>query len=177
MKILFAGEFEYSWYEEACAQALEELGQTVVRFSWKKYFNGFFGKLERHLVIPGPTAYLLNKKLIETARREQPDIILIWRGTSVWPCTLSTLRKCTNARLISYNNDDPFSPVYSDSDSLYLRRLWNCFISAIPEYDLNFVVRPVNLNDYLASGARKVHLLRFYFVPKIHRPIEISSED
>ena len=78
MKILFAGEFQYSWYEEACAQALEELGQTVIRFSWKKYFNNLSGKVERHLVIPGPSTYLLNKKLIDTARAEQPDIILIW---------------------------------------------------------------------------------------------------
>ena len=177
LRILLAGDFRFAWWEEACARALERLGHVVTRFRWSEYFSGFFSRVEQHFSVSGPAVRRLNADLLEVAIGCRPDLILIWRGVQVLPSTLQKLRASTGATLTSNNNDDPFSPLYAESRKLHLRRLWANFRASIPEYDHHFVPRSVNLNEYLSAGARRVHLFRHYFVPEIHRPMEISSGD
>jgi spore maturation protein CgeB len=179
MKILLAGNYSFQWYEEACANALEELGHQVIRFSWGDYFTTFPGKFELYAGLTGPTSWKVNQQLLQTIRKNNIDIAFLWRGTHVTAKTLR-LMKQQNPRcmIVSYNNDDPFSPkYYSPNAPLNQRRLWKTFKEAIPEYDINFVYRYVNLEDYQKHGAKKVDILMPYFLPELHFPRKLNSEE
>ena len=49
--------------------------------------------------------------------------------------------------------------------------------SAVPDYDLHFVFRPVNLPEIEAVGAKEAHVLMPYYVPALHHPVILSEED
>jgi spore maturation protein CgeB len=176
VKLLLAGRFAYAWYEHACAEALEELGHDIVRFEFGDMVAGIWAGLEEGLSLPGPATRRLNSALISAVVQSKPDVVLIWRGTQILPGTLRTLKHRTGAALVSYNNDDPFSPAYKRVRWHRVRQ-WRCFKQCIPEYDLHFVYRPINVSDYVAAGARRVEVLLPYFVPSMHRPVRLSADE
>lgn len=169
MKILLAGDFSYFWYEEVCGQALEKLGHEIVRFKWGKFFKGKIGTAQNKFLI-GPALFWLNQELLSVGCSVKPDVIFVWRGTPVWAETLRKLKQRTGATLVSYNNDDCFGQSRD-------WRMWKHFKLNIPEYDLHFVYRPVNLEEYQAAGARRVEILLPYFIPELHRPVILSQQD
>jgi spore maturation protein CgeB len=118
----------------------------------------------------------MNRALLAKAQDCNPDVVLVWRGVHVLPETLRSL--CTRNRplVVSYNNDDPFGPLYSRGN-LHLRRLWRIFKPAIPEYDVHFVYRDVTRDDFLGAGARQVNVLLPYFVPEADRPLQLGEAD
>jgi spore maturation protein CgeB len=77
------------------------------------------------------------------------------------------LRKVSDI-LINYNNDDPFGP----RD----KKKWRLYLSAVPLYDLLAVVRPVNVAEAYALGARKV-LQVFMAVDELDGPRAITPQD
>jgi spore maturation protein CgeB len=103
-------------------------------------------------------------------------VILLWRATQFDAHAVRQIRAAGDCPVISYNNDDPFSPAYRDG-TLGLRRLWRNFLGAIPTYDMNFVFRPVNVDEYLSAGAKRVNVLLPYFMPEVHRPVALSEKD
>jgi len=40
MKLLLAGNWQYDWYEAACAEALKRLGVEVIPFRFAPFFRG-----------------------------------------------------------------------------------------------------------------------------------------
>jgi spore maturation protein CgeB len=177
MRILLAGAYEFVIYEEVCAQALQTLGHQVFRFAWREYFNGILGKAERKYVFNGPNTSRLNRDLLETAKRVSPDVLIVWRGTHILPKTLRRIKEDTRVFLVSYNNDDPFSPYYTTSPQLHHRRLWRLFMSCIPHFSLHFAYRPVNVEDFRRVGGARACLLPPYYIPARNRPIELSTAD
>lgn len=178
MRILIAGGFRFPWYEMACAEALQALGHEVHRFSWAPFFRrSILGKLEDHFTVVGPEACRAQRALERVTADSRPDVLWIWRGTHVTQEFLGNLRaKYRTLRLVSYNNDDPFSPLY-DRGTVHQRRLWRHFLAAIPAYDLHFVYRPLNVEEYYAAGAKRVEVLPPYFVPELHRPLPLSDAE
>lgn len=176
-KLLLAGGWQYDFYEKACADALAQNGVEVVPFSWNRFFSSLPGRAEAKYVIAGPLTLAMNHRLLSTVRRERPDFVFVWRGTHVLPRTLRAIRSQTGAALVSYNNDDPFSPRYSNSELRHWRRLWKIFKASIPEYDLHFVYRQCNLAEFCEAGARRALLLRSYYIPSVHRPVSLSEEE
>jgi spore maturation protein CgeB len=170
MKILLAGDFRYFHYEECCAQALEKIGVQVERFEWRKYFStSLAGRLQTKLRW-GPSIWLLNRDLLRAISASAPDVVFIWRGNPILTTTLQTIRRNSGAVLVSYHNDNPFG-------LLQHRRFWRLFLSNIPQYDVHFVFRSSNLSEFTAAGARAVHLLRAYFIPELHRPLNLAEQD
>ena len=177
MRILLAGDYAFHIYEPACAQALTELGHEVIRFSWHPYFEGIRGALERHYTIHGPRSRRLNVDLLDAAAGAKPDVVLVWRGTHVRGETITEIRRRTGAFVVSYNNDDPFSPAYGKSSSIFRRRLWQVFLRSIPAYDMHFAYRRHNVDEFAAMGARRVSMLLPYFIPDRDRPLALTDED
>lgn len=179
MKILVAGNWHSELHEEAAFHALKQLGHEPLKFSWNQYFKGE-GWL-KHLALPvykaqnkylaGPAVAQLNKDLIALAMRIQPDVIFIYRGSHIYVDTLKQLRHVLEkTKIIGYNNDDPFSPQYP-------RWVWRHFLASVPEYDLILAYRHRNIDEYLAAGAKRVELLRSWFIPEKNRPVSLTDEE
>jgi spore maturation protein CgeB len=169
VKILLAGAYRYFWYEEVCAQALEKLGHHVLRYRWDRFFKGKLGTLQEKWLL-GPSIVWLNRDFVACARSCQADVIFLWRATPIWPATLQALRSKTSALLVAYNNDDPFGPTHQWA-------LWRYFIQGIPDYDVHFVYRRVNVLEYLSAGARHVEVLMPYYIPELHQPRVLEPAD
>ncbi len=183
MRLLLAGDWRYDWYEPACAEALQRLGVEVMPCGFARFFQGYagwryLGKIEGALpVLPGPALFRLNFALYRTVKTYRPDWVLIWRGTHVLPSTLRLVRRHTGARLVSYNNDDPFGPRLHANAPWHHHALWQWYVAGLKEFDVNFVFRRINVGEVTAAGGRNVSIMMPYFVPWLHRPLQLSRED
>ncbi len=181
MKILVAGDWHSELHEEAVAHALETLGHTVERFAWHGYFSVTGRSVSARLLklwcraqnkyLWGGRVDQLNRDLLNMAKRFQPDAVFIYRGTHVFPQTLRALRSAVpGVVLAGYNNDDPFAPGHVPG-------LWRHFIAGLPELDLALAYRHANLDGFRRAGARRVELLRSWYIPERNHPIELSAEE
>jgi spore maturation protein CgeB len=177
MKLLLAGNWKYEWYEEACTRALRELGVQIIPFQFSRFFLNYWGKAQTVVPFPGPALIRLNQALLQAVVKERPDWVYVWRGTHVLPWTLRLMRKKTSVRLMSYNNDDPFGPRAHGNVPWHHYVLWFWYTRTLKEYDANFVYRPINIGEVTAAGGKNVRVLKPYFVPWLHRPVELSEED
>jgi spore maturation protein CgeB len=180
MRILLAGSWISSLHEQPAQRALEELGHEVHPFGWTKYFGSreSFGGLRtagsvldraQNKYLIGPAMARLNRELVSEAKRLQPDLLFVYRGTHVYGRTLRAVKQAVpRCALVGYNNDDPFS----GAD----RFTWRHFLKALPDYDLVLAYREHNVADYLAHGAKRSRLLRSWFDPRVHRPVEATPE-
>lgn len=181
MKILVAGDWHSELHEEAVSCALETLGLTVERFAWHDYFSVIGCSVASRLInlwcrvqnkyLWGGRVNQLNRDLIDMAKRAQPDAVFIYRGTHVFPQTLRALRVVVpGVVLVGYNNDDPFAPGH-------VTGLWRHFIAGLPELDLALAYRYANLEDFRRAGARRVELLRSWYIPELNHPVVLSAEE
>lgn len=180
MRILIAGDWHSELHEEVVLCALRSLGHEVEAFKWCSYFGrpaGIIGGVVHSLrraqnkYLAGPAISGINRDLIASVKRFKPDMLFVYRGTHV---TSTTLRKIKaflpECVLVGYNNDDPFSPAHPSY-------LWRHFLQAIPSYDLMLAYRHANLAEYCNAGARRVELLRSWFVPERNHPIKLTDAD
>lgn len=179
MKILVAGDWHSKLHEQALYDALVENGHDVYAFAWHTYFRPEAPVFDKWRLIPraqnkyllGPRVNRLNRDFVERARACEPDAIIVYRGSHIFPQTLRALKAILpQTRLVGYNNDDPFSPRYP-------KWLWRHFLGGIPEYDLILSYRPANIEEYVAAGARRVNLWRSWFCPSLHHPLVLSEQD
>ncbi len=170
MKLLFAGNFFYPHYEEACARGFEHAGAEVIRFPWHQYFpKSKIGRAQWKFMA-GPSLEWTNYQLIRAARKHRPDVVAIWLGNVIYPQTIDRIKRETGALVVSYHQDDPFGL------SQHTRK-WVHFHPSIPKYDICFVVRRQNLIDYKNAGAKAVHYSAMYYIPELHRPLELTPEE
>lgn len=153
MKIALAGDFNFYIYQESVSQALERQGHTVFRIPLGSYIKRGIGKNEYYFSWRGIIATYYNLKIIYIILKEKVDVLWCWRSTLIFDFTLK-LAKRLNVKLISYNNDNPFSQEYQKGN-FHQKRLWVHFKRQIPIYDINFVYRPSNLVEYENLGSRK----------------------
>ena len=182
MRIIVAGAWQWPWYEQACAEALRSLEHEVKRFSWDERFERFVpDQVEpiplsraaawQNRAIWGPTVFAVNWDLFKAVKRFQPQILLAYRATHVFPSTLRAINRASpGTLLVQYCNDDPFSPNAS-------KVKWRHLLRSIPIYDIHFVYRPHNIADFKNAGARHVKLLRSYYIPERNYPVQLKEGD
>lgn len=175
MKILVVGEGGAAIHEVAVVDAFRKLGHQVEAFYWKNYFsaNNIVVRLWRRIqnkFIFGPRVNKLNADLVTKATQFIPELIFIYRGTHVFPSTISELkRELPNCKVFGYNNDDPFA-------SGHPPWLWRYFVDSLSIYDVVFAYRKHNIDDFLRAGAKRVELLMPWFIPEKDRPIVINDK-
>jgi spore maturation protein CgeB len=149
--------------------AFKKLGHEVEPFYWQSYFKSInllrrFLKKAQNKFLLGSTINRLNHDLVKKAIVFGPKLIFIYRGTHITPLTLIELKhSLPNCKIFGYNNDDPFAAGHPPW-------LWRHFMKCVPIYDLVFAYRHRNLNDLLKIGAKRVELLRSWFLPDLHMP-------
>lgn len=176
LRFLLVGEWQAEFHEAAWAKGLERAGHEVIPFRWfeplhpKGTIPKALARVQNRLLC-GPALRRLNDDLLDLARRERPDAVVLYRGTHIFPATLHRLRVQAPAPLlVSYNNDDPFSPRAS-------RMLWRHYLRGLRYTDVNLAYRHKNVRDLERLGAREVRLVRSAFDPDKDRPIDISEEE
>jgi spore maturation protein CgeB len=179
VKILIAGDWHSELHEEAVFHAFERLGHEAFKFSWHRYFKprGWIGRSAlpfykaQNKYLTGPAVSRLNRELLDLVLQVKPDVVFVYRGTHVYPRTLQAMqRQLRGTVVVGYNNDDPFSPHHP-------RWMWRHFLSGIPHYDLVLAYRQHNVAEYLAAGARRVELLRSWFVPERNHPVQLTEAE
>jgi spore maturation protein CgeB len=178
LKVLIVGNWHSDIHEKPVFRAFKKLNHNVYKFKWHQYFDasgdiGFFttvlNKAQRKYII-GPIINKINDDFLEYAKEVKPDVIFIYRGTHVFHKTLIEIKAETKALILGYNNDDPFSPHYSGWE-------WRHFIKCIPVYDLVLSYRKLNIRDYWKAGAKRVKLLRSWFIAERNFPTHLSEQE
>jgi len=180
MRVLVVGDWHSDLHEAEVCKSLRRLGHEVLEFKWFHYFQfnpmkprsvGALAKRLQNKFVAGPVISRLNNDFLSQVRAHKPDLIFVYRGTHLTPATLGTIRKeLPDCKLVGYNNDDPFSNTQP-------RYLWRNFMASIPAYDLMLAYRHANLDDLRCAGARKVELMRSWYVPDRNYPVELTEED
>ena len=167
MKILVVGDGHSAIHEVAVVNAFKKLGHQVEAFYWQTYFNSpnplvRLWQRVQHKFIIGPTLNRLNVDLINAVVLFNPKLIFIYRGTHITHQTITEIKqKLPDCKIFGYNNDDPFA----DGHPFWL---WRHFLKSVPVYDLVFAYRHHNLDGFLKLGAKRVELLRSWFLPELH---------
>ena len=178
MKILIVGNWLYPMYEKALADSFSQQGFEVLGYSWDKYFNkNILGKAESKYCIIGLMTILFNLSLSNYVKVQTPDYILFWRATQLLPRTIQEIRK-TNVKVIaSYNEDDFSGPELGAPVPKSHHRLWRLFLDCAPLIDVHFVKRQSNIDHLKSLGAKCSFIIRGWFVPQLHRPVEIDKDE
>jgi hypothetical protein len=143
--------------------ALERLGYEVVPFNFSDYLRGS-GRIANflyHRLLAGPAVDRLNRDFQRAAEFSAPRYILVDKPIFLWPETVHSLSK-TIAPIIQYNLDNPFGHMGEPG--------WRHLVAGIPAYDLHFVPREINLEDYRNAGARAVIRVPLAYEPTVHFP-------
>lgn len=181
MKILVVGSWHSNIYEEAVYNALNKLSHDVYKFSWREYFNNFqyddisllakFSYEFRDKFSIGNIINKINNELLKKIKDIMPEVVFIYRGTHIKKETLLRIKQINeNVLIVGYNNDDPFS-------NKAFKPLWRHFKKCIPYYDINFVYRHGNIDEYKAVGAKNVYLLRAYYIKEKNYRIGLDEKD
>ncbi len=165
------GDWLADIYEEAFYKGFKACGCDVHKFSWIQYFKYYqypsrfdvepnklkslYYRLQNRFTF-GPILKRINDDLIDNVRENEYEMIFIYRGTHIYPKTLSKL-KSSGCKVFGYNNDDPFS-------ALYPRYFWRHFRNGIKEYDYIFSYREKNILDYKNIGFESSSILRSYYL-------------
>jgi len=175
-KILVAGNWRAFIHEESLSQAFEKLGCELIRFKWNNYFTStniifrLYSKLEYRFSF-GLIVSKINRDLVNIAIKNKPDLLFIYRPILISVNTLNVIKaKSPNTTIVSYNNDNPFS-------YLYRRGYWARHIKSIAKYDLVYAYRPSNIDQYKASGAKRVELLLPWFIKQRTFPISLNESE
>lgn len=176
MKILVVGDGHSAIHEVAVANAFKKLGHQVEVFYWENYFNSqhpvkrLWQRIQNKF-IAGPKITSLNTDLINSANLFNPKLVFIYRGTHVYPQTITEIKqRLPDCMVYGYNNDDPFADGHPPW-------LWRHFLKSVPKYDLVFAYRHRNLADFRKIAARRVELLRSWYIPDLNHSVTLSEID
>ena len=182
MKVLVVGAWTWSWYQEASARGFAQEGCDVGSFAFFPYLYrwnaarsepDFLSVRERlqYRLHQGPVVWRMNRDFLRVARTQRPDLVFLYSATLILPGTIRALRRALPGAVIAqYCNDNPFGPHVRPDLFRHLKR-------AIPDCDAHFVYRHENLRQFTDAGARRVELLRAYFVPEEDFRVEPGPDD
>jgi hypothetical protein len=176
LRILLVGEGRSPIHEDAWQRGLEAAGCVVRRFNWLSRFqsNSPLRSIllrAQNQLLAGPALQALNDDLVAQILARPPDVVILYRPTHIFAKALQIIRsRAPSTFLVSYNNDDPFSPKAP-------KHFWRHYLDGIPLVDVVLAYRTKNLAELQAAGARRTYLLRSYYLPYLHRPVELTESD
>jgi spore maturation protein CgeB len=131
-----------------------------VPLKYRSFHMKVIGKIIRRLAVRE-----FNRELRIQARRLQPHVLLVFKGTWVQAGTLRALR-ALGVRCYNYYPDVSFR-----SHSPYIA-------PALPQYDWIFTTKTFGLDDMRQQlGVTRASLIHFAFDPDLHRPVPMTDDD
>ena len=163
MKLLLVETTQFAPASPLFLEAAQTLtGVDVSLVDEKEYFAPIATSLVhraayRLLARRPPWLLSFERRLLETAARARPDVVLVVKGPYVRPRILRQLRRL-GAVLANFSTDDPFNP----------RVTFPYLQPAIPEYDVYATPRTANVAELRARGARSTPVVPFGYKPTVH---------
>lgn len=153
-RILFVGDVSPYLTTAARRDALIELGfpvESVDQASLARPSRLVSALTYRTLRTPG--VYAFNRAIADAARRFDPDVVWIEKGTYVFPSTFHELRRVPT-RLLVYHNTDDWKL------SGWVHRLhWRFLRRTIADYDVHITSNLWNVDEFRKAGfARVLHM-------------------
>ena len=176
MRILFCSQ-EMSYIDHKDLQryeTLRELGYDVVPFGFHTYHNfSLFTRLTFRFGagrFPRKNLDLFNRDFLEKIVAVKPDVIWVEKALLLLPETLAQVKRfLPNTLLVSYQHDNPFGRRSNELPT------WRNFIRAIPCYDIHFVKRNSDIENFISHGAKRVIINRTGFYSTFYRPYRLAE--
>lgn len=172
MRVLLVGSGEAHHIGAFFQKALAALGHEHVLVDEGEYLKPLsrsvfqriaYRLLRRRLL----TCKAFNREVVETARRFRPEVVLVTKGASLIPETLSQVKAETRALWVNYATDDPFNPRHRSPDLL----------ASIPLYDLYACTKRAIMDDVRRARCPQVVYVPFAYDPTLHFPEQPTTED
>lgn len=161
LRILAVGPFGPNDSSRHRISALQRLGHEVTAIDTLPYYSqgGLLLSALRFRTLMGPVIDRLNRLILETAARQQPDLVWFDKAMLVKARTVRALRE-RGLYTAHFNPDNPFGSRQDPG--------WRLFLRALPEYDLHVLPREINFGEYRQRGARDVQLMYWGYEPTVH---------
>ena len=160
ISILFVGDSSYEMYVKAFYEAAKKLDNVKAKLIDFGKLNTSSSKdnlalrFERHYRI-GPHVLLVNNEIIKYVKNNRVDIVFLYACDIINASVVKKLSQLTYVAV--YNNDNPFSSYYS-------KYMWKKVIASLKFADIVYSYRKSNIEQYKKAGAKKVKLLRSYYI-------------
>jgi glycosyltransferase involved in cell wall biosynthesis len=165
MRVLILGEDAPGGITASYARAFAELGIQAETFCLARAYSSVMPMVRARVLRRIAEPVLLsafNDYVVRSLRRAEADLVLVVKGHRLAGATIDALRDTTDAPVVNFYPDDPFS----DERSNKLAHGPNVLAS----YDACFTFARHLIPQYEIVGARTVHYLPFARDPELHSP-------
>ena len=160
-KILVVDSGQDCMYGTALKNAFVECGyRETVLFSWKNkkiVGSSTMSRVQSRLTV-GPEVDEVNHELLLKVKSFQPQLVFLYSCRIVYAKTVRRIKKF-GAKVSVYNNDNPFSDYYP-------KYFWRHYIASLKYADITYIYRENNRILAQKYGAKRVSLLRSYYIGK-----------
>ncbi|KIL49815.1 CgeB family protein [Jeotgalibacillus soli] len=182
MKILIVGDFYWEIYAQSFYKAFRDKKHDVIKFDTNVYFKSIpnlvgtgkkkrevkdFGYLFQCKYNIGPIIFKMNLDLKRIIRKENPDLVFLYRDRFTRPSVLKNI-KSKKIKIFTYNNDNPFSLDYK-------KYFWKNYFKSLSYCDHVFAYRYSNLEDYRRRGINNSSILRSYYIKEQNNFVDPST--
>lgn len=160
MKIVVAGEYNYTMYQEALMHGIQSCGHQAVRLVLPEGRLFHFGLQLRN-----------SRSLLRCVAQEQPEVLFLYRVNSFFASTLRLLKwRYPKLCIMVYHNDDPFR-------GEFWRHVKNFhFLQSVRHADVTYVYRLVNIDEARHCGGRRVKLFMSHYDSRFD-VVPLSADD
>lgn len=169
MRVLILGEDAPGGLMGSYARAFAELGATVRTYCLARAYQSVMPAIRTRALRRVAERVLLsafNDRVIADLADAEDDLVLVLKGHRLRPATVDALRERTDAPVVNFFPDDPFSTERSN------RLAFGTAVLAA--YDLCFTFARHLLPAYERAGVRAAHYLPFARDPWQHGPVTTS---
>jgi hypothetical protein len=171
LSILYIGSISFGETSYERMLAFKELGYEVTGLQsapGKSIPARMISKLCRIIDI-SPDLSGLNSQIRKHCQQHHFDIIWVDKGLTVTASTLKFIKQVNPAcQIVHLNPDDPFGK---------FRKGWSVFLKSIPFYDVHFVARTQNIEEFRQYGATRTIVYDRSFSPLLHKPLKLAEAE
>lgn len=166
MRVLILGEDARGGLMGSYRRGFEALGARVQTYCLVRAYQASLPVLHARAIRRVMESILVtafNEKVQRELARAQADLVFVIKGHRLNAETIDGLRAATNARVVNFYPDDPFSEERSN------RLVFGPGVLAA--YDACFTFARHLIPHYAGTGVRAVHYLPFARDPELHAPL------
>lgn len=164
MKIFYVGYHNphFIGITEYIEKAILEMGHRIDIFDFRSWLIP--GRIRAAVpVLDSLDRKRMNADLFGKVKKFRPDVLLVNGGWTIFPETITAIKKATGAITVNWIADFPL--------------MFNEYAASGPYYDHFFTSGTDALERYRKAGRRNGHWLPFACDPNVQRPLDVSEED